>query len=262
MEEIARELDKYNSDITAIQETRWEGAGEIIKDRYTFMYSGEEKRGSNGVGFYIGKKLVNNIIEFKPVDGRIAVLRLKFNTNYISIVNIYAPTEVAEHIVKDNFYEKLSKICEDLPKNDEVIILGDANAQIGKEPYLCEVTGNRKGIIHNETNDNGHRLIQLAASLNMTLQTTKFEHPRKHKVTWRHPAGDIENQIDHIMATKDISRKMVDTRTYRGAQTETDHYLVMAKIDLQRHYNTNKNHKKWDVEQLQKDEVRRKLEET
>ena len=44
MEEIGRELIKHKYDITAIQETRWKGQGEIKKKEYTVYYSGTENR--------------------------------------------------------------------------------------------------------------------------------------------------------------------------------------------------------------------------
>lgn len=264
MEETAKEIQKYNVDITAVQEIRWEKSGEIRKDKYTFLYSGEEKRGHNGVGFYVNEKLRNNIIQFLPVNGRIAVLRLKMNKCYISFINVYAPTEGSEQDQKDNFYDTLNKICEEIPKKDEIILLGDVNAQVGKEIYLREVVRNENGTIHDETNDNGQRLCQLAETFNMTFLSTRFNHPRKHKVTWRHPVGNIENQIDHIMATKGISKKTINTRTYRGAQAETDHYLVITKIrnlKSTKKYIAKQNIKRWEVEKLENTEIRKKYEE-
>lgn len=264
MEETAREIENYNIDITAVQEIRWEGAGEITKDKYTFLYSGEKKRGHNGVGFYVKRNLVNNILEFRPVNGRIALLRLKIKESNISIVNIYAPTEGSEQNEKEQFYETLNKTCEKVPKKDEVILMGDANAQVGKEQYLQEVIGSGKGTIHDVTNDNGHRLCQLAEALNMTLLSTKFEHPRQHKATWRHPAGNIENQIDHILATKKIGLKVKDTRSYRGAQAETDHYLVIATIkdiELTKKYYSRTSRKKWETDALKNKETLKRYQE-
>lgn len=42
----------------------------------------------------------------------------------------------------------------------------------------------------------------------------------------------------------------MDTRTYIGAQTVTDHYLVVARVknaELVRKYKMKKINKKWDV---------------
>lgn len=45
----------------------------------------------------------------------------------------------------------------------------------------------------------------------MALLVIKFEHPRKHKVTWGYTARNIENSID------------TDTRTQRGAKADMDY---------------------------------------
>lgn len=70
------ETDKYNIDITAVQDTWWKKSGELI-NQFTFLYSGEGKKGSNGVGFYAKKNLRNNILRFILVNGKTTVLRLR-----------------------------------------------------------------------------------------------------------------------------------------------------------------------------------------
>lgn len=54
------------------RKVKWATLGKITKSQYTFLYCGEEKRGSNGVEFYVSKeetirgcpkkKLKNNIV--------------------------------------------------------------------------------------------------------------------------------------------------------------------------------------------------------
>jgi len=43
MMEISEELQKYETDIIAIQELRWKGNGKINKPKFTVYYSGAEK---------------------------------------------------------------------------------------------------------------------------------------------------------------------------------------------------------------------------
>ncbi|KAK9736532.1 hypothetical protein QE152_g12400 [Popillia japonica] len=70
----------------------------------------------------------------------------------------------------------------------------------------------------------------------------------------RHPARAIENQ----------SRRTIDTRTYRGAQAETDHHLVIATIrslELKNQHRKKENRKRWQVELLENQEIRRRWED-
>jgi len=59
MMEIVEELQKWDIDITAIQEVRWKENGKINKPKYTVYYSGTEKQGEHRVGFILTKKLEN-----------------------------------------------------------------------------------------------------------------------------------------------------------------------------------------------------------
>jgi len=56
------------------------------------------------------------------------------------------------------------------PKRDVKLIIGDLNAQIGKEAISYPTIG--KEAYHQESNENGKRLIHLAVSKNMVIGTT------------------------------------------------------------------------------------------
>ena len=68
MMEIAEELQKYEIDITSIQEVRWKGYGRINKPQFTGYYSGAEKQGEQGAGFIVTKKLRNYCMGFDPIN--------------------------------------------------------------------------------------------------------------------------------------------------------------------------------------------------
>jgi hypothetical protein len=50
------------------------------------------------------------------------------------------------------------------------------------------------------------------------------------KPTWTSPDGKPDNQIDHIL--KDMTRysSVLDVQCFGGADSDTDHYLVVAKF--------------------------------
>lgn len=48
-------LEKYNMDITALQEIRWLGSGNTIVGNFVIFYSGTEDRHELGTGFVIKK---------------------------------------------------------------------------------------------------------------------------------------------------------------------------------------------------------------
>jgi len=121
----------------------------------------------------------------------------------MAIISVYAPTEDENKQNAANverFYNKLSEVCDRTPRNDALILQGDFNAKIGREHSNKRVAG--RHILHDITSENGEKLVQLAIAHNLEMSSTKFQHRRIHKCTWKAPGQDICNQIDHILKQK------------------------------------------------------------
>jgi hypothetical protein len=94
--------------------------------------------------------------------------------------------------------------------------------------------GHFKPIIGNDSlqeasNDNAVRVVNFATLKNIIVKSTTFPHCDIHKHTWTSPDGVIYNQIDHVLKDKRHSN-ILDVRSLRGADCDTDHYLVVAKL--------------------------------
>ena len=57
-----------------------------------------------------------------------------------------------------------------------------------------------------------------------------FPNRNIHKYTWTSPDGKTHNQIDHILIGRRRHSNILDVRSFRGAECDTDHYLVVAKL--------------------------------
>ena len=57
-----------------------------------------------------------------------------------------------------------------------------------------------------------------------------FPHRNVHKYPWTSPDGKTHNQIDHILIDRRRHSRILDVRSFRGADCDTDHYLVVAKL--------------------------------
>jgi len=51
-----------------------------------------------------------------------------------------------------------------------------------------------------------------------------------HKYTWTSPDGKTHKQIDHILIDRRWHPIVLDVRSFRVADCDTDHYLLVAKV--------------------------------
>jgi endonuclease/exonuclease/phosphatase family metal-dependent hydrolase len=117
------------------------------------------------------------------------------------------------------------KLC---PKNDIKILLGDVNDKVGLKDQDRSVVGNCEQ--HEESNDNGLRLTGFTSALNMIIESTTFPYKKIHLATWRSSDGTTNYQIDHILMDARHKNNIMDVRTYRVANADSDHYLVIIRI--------------------------------
>jgi hypothetical protein len=61
--------------------------------------------------------------------------------------------------------------------------------------------------------------------------------------TWTSPDGKTINQIDHILIDRRRHSSVLDDRSFRAADCDTDHYLVVAKIKERLAVNKQGSHK-------------------
>jgi len=75
-------------------------------------------------------------------------------------------------------------------------LLGKVNAKLWRGVIFKPTTGNER--IHQDSNDNGVRIVNFATLKNLVAKSTIFPHRNIHQYTWTSPDGKTHNQIDHI----------------------------------------------------------------
>jgi hypothetical protein len=84
--------------------------------------------------------------------------------------------------------------------------------------------------LHEISNDNGVTVLNFATCKNFRVKSTMFPHRNIHKYTWTSPEGKTHNQIDHILVDRRRHSNVLDVRSFRAADCDSEHYLVVAKV--------------------------------
>jgi endonuclease/exonuclease/phosphatase family metal-dependent hydrolase len=145
------------------------------------------------------------------VSNRVSYIDLRGRWCNIIVLNVQAPSE-----------EKSDE------SKDMKILLGDFNAKVGRETTFKPTIGNKS--LHQDSNDNGVRIVNFATSKNLVFKSTMFQHRNIHKYTWTSPDRQTHNQIDHILIDRRRHSSILDVRNFRGTDCDTDHYLVVANL--------------------------------
>ncbi|XP_023311516.1 craniofacial development protein 2-like [Anoplophora glabripennis] len=169
---------------------------------------------------------------------------------------IFGVFEEKEEEEKEEFYERIEGVYNKIPRYDVKMVIGDFNAKIGKEEIYKPIIGSHSK--HNQSNENGKKLIEFATEKDLRIVTTFFQHKNIHKGTWTSPNGKTVNQIDHVTIESKHINYVLDARSYRGADLDTDHMLVKATLKYRKPTIGQKKGKvnsKYDVEKLKEKEI-------
>lgn len=258
LQNLKNQLIQYHIDIAALQEMRWKE--NCITDSGEFtIFSSSSGSANMGTGFMVHRKYKAAVLNFEPIDGRICTLRLKMKMFNLTIICTHAPTEETDDETKDTFYEMLERTYKKTPSHDVKLIMGDMNAQVGQEVAFRPFIG--KHSLHEVCNANGLRLVDFAIGKNLSISSTHFQHKSIHKATWKSPDGVTSNQIDHVLIDRRHGSDIIDVKTCRGADADSDHFLVVAvyrqRISTTRNVSIE-NNKKFNMRTIIQDADKRK----
>jgi len=229
--QVCSEMHRYNLKILGLSETRWNGSGRTtLVSGDTIIYSGQEEGQVHmyGVALLMTPEATRALLSWEPISPRILTARFNSKGRKVTIIQCYAPTNVADSEIKDDFYEQLQSTIDKAPKRDMKILMGDLNAKVGTDNTNKETIMGRHGT--GEQNENGEMLTEFCTFNDLVIGGTLFPHKNIHKTTWTSPDGKTENQIDHITIGRKWRRSLHDVRVKRGADAASDHHLVVAIV--------------------------------
>ena len=117
---------------------------------------------AQGIAGAVSKKLTPIIIEVTPVNKRIMRRRIRHSLGVISLVSVYALTDVSDLTMKDSFSAMLESVVDQCPRQDTLLILGDFSASPGTDRGDYETCVGPHG--SGTMNQNSTKFLDLARS--------------------------------------------------------------------------------------------------
>jgi hypothetical protein len=139
----------------------------------------------------VDSKFNHMVKNFTPINKRPCVIRIIGRFFNYSLINIHAPTNDSEEEGKDQFYEQLERAFAACPSHDVKLVMGDANAKVGRETVHQPMIG--KHSLHESTHENGLRLWSILP------QSGKWRSKVRTLCTNESTSKQADRQIDHCL---------------------------------------------------------------
>ena len=121
--ELREEAKRYRLDIAGVSSTRWRGSGTVdLQEGWKLFYSGVDAALSAqaGVGILTSPRLADRVIDWIPLGGRVAIMKLKLQKMILTLVQVYAPNLEAEYAA---FLDEVDDALQRVADTESVLIM-------------------------------------------------------------------------------------------------------------------------------------------
>ena len=108
-EEFVDKMKRYRFKVLGVYEAKMKGNGIKRIGDATCVYSGLQGGRSKAGVAISSEKFGVFLREWKCIDERITWIQLKIEDIWVTVVQVYAPTEDSSPGIKDEFFQKLQK---------------------------------------------------------------------------------------------------------------------------------------------------------
>jgi len=121
----------------------------------------------------------------------------------------------------------IEEIIEEDGKGDtNTIIMGDWNSLVGEESYRNIVGPHGLG----RRNHRGQMLSNFCERNGLIVTNTWFRKPKRRLYTWKAPGDRSRHQLAYILVKHRFRNTVKNVQTLPGADIDSDHNLLVAKV--------------------------------
>ena len=146
----------------------------------------------------------------------------------IMVIQVYAPTNNAEKVEVEWFYEELQRPPRTNTLQDILFIIGDWNANVGSQE-IPGVTGKFGLGVKDEA---GQRLTKFCQENKLVTANTLFQQHKRRLYTWTSPDDQYQNEIDYILCSQRWRSSVESAKPRLGANWCLDQEFLIAKLRL------------------------------
>ena len=107
LEVVKQEMARVNLDILGISKLKWTGIDGFNSDDHYIYYCGQESLRRNGVAITVNKRVGNAVLGCSLKNDRMISVRFQGKPFSITVIQVYAPTSIAEEAEVKWFYEDI-----------------------------------------------------------------------------------------------------------------------------------------------------------
>ena len=240
--EIAAVLEERRVDICCMQETKWVGSkAYAMGSGYKLIYHGKKNEVDGtqyGVGIALSPSLVDAVTDTIPISDRILAVRVEFHGNSLFVVSAYAPQTGRPQAEKEAFYTQLNALLDKKRDDERLLLGGDFNGHVGTA--CAAYKRNHGGRATGSLNDDGIRILELAAQRDLAVVNTFFRKRLSHLLTYA--SGGRSTQIDFWLVQRELLNDTLDCKVIPSDNVTTQHHPLVMDLRLrQRHQPTKTN---------------------
>ena len=174
------------------------------------------------------EELAESILEMKRVSVRLMAMKLKVKGSILNIISAYAPQVNNSMAEKNDFWQDLDGLIENISKQERIVLGADFNGHVGEGNTGDEEIMRRYGA--GTRNKEGSMVVEFAKRMDLAIVNIYFKKKDEHRVTYK--SGGKNTQVNYVMCRRRNLKEMCNCKVIVNECIAKQHRIVVCKMAL------------------------------